>query len=492
MDRQSKQVITKFLRTYREPFSVSEFNGLFKALGYKYKNSEVENFLLSDERVFPLKDGQFLTKAGAFTGMVFSFPLLEQEIEQKVFVPGDRCIPFVDGEWLSCQLKFKYKGKYLPYSFFETDCNTARSLFTLFGDEYASQYIAADPLNEDSGIENNCYELPPKLNLTAVSIEKPIKEFNLQKGDRILCRIENWDKGVIEIFPVSEHSKNPFVQSSRMSDRIEWNKKLENGLLKIFDTMGPCSSIEQQLAFVFVNNRSDLCVPECGSIKECIESSSVIDMELFGVETRLWKKGQDVPAIGEWNREFLFARDFGSVPVYGLPLPDYLIDCLIKDQFFAKKKDFNLKKSDVDLILEKMLTSSMKVTDEQKEMFTLQLMYRSVILRKQYNWFADFSVGSIRHKAIELYARVGELVYEVDCAAEGLEKFPQQELVTLSQLFSHISRILEMLSSSKDCRDEEKNALGMSLEGMEYNFEDIRGRLKIAVDQFFAEGFKVI
>ena len=65
----------------------------------------------------------------------------------------------------------------------------------------------------------------------------------------------------------------------------------------------------------------------------------------------------------------------------------------------------------------------MKVPDEQKEMFTLQLMYRSVILRKQYNWFADFSVGSIRHKAIELYARVGELVYEVDCAAEGLEKF---------------------------------------------------------------------
>ena len=34
-----------------------------------------------------------------------------------------------------------------------------------------------------------------------------------------------------------------------------------------------------------------------------------------GLETRLWKKGQDVPAIGEWNREFLFARDFGSVPV---------------------------------------------------------------------------------------------------------------------------------------------------------------------------------
>ena len=105
MDRQSKQVITKFLRTYREPFSVSEFNGLFKALGYKYKNSEVENFLLSDDRVFPLKDGQFLTKAGAFTGMVFSFPLLEQEIEQKVFVPGDRCIPLANGARVSFHVK---------------------------------------------------------------------------------------------------------------------------------------------------------------------------------------------------------------------------------------------------------------------------------------------------------------------------------------------------------------------------------------------------
>lgn len=482
------EVIKKFLRTYTEPFSINEFNDLVKAQGFKFNNSETEDFLLTDDRVLPLKNGQFLTKAGAFTGMTFSFPLLEQEIEQKVFVPGDRCIPFVDGDWLSCQLKFKYKGKYLPYSFFETDCNTARSLFTLFGDEYASQYIAADPLNENSGIENNCYELPPKLNLTAVSIENLIKQFNLQKGDRILCRVENWDQSIIEIFPICEHNMNPFLQGSRIADRIEWNKKLENGLLKIFDTMGPCSSIEQQLAFVFVNNRSTLCVPDCGSIKECIESSNVIDMELFGVETRLWKKGQDVPAIGKWNSEFLFGR----APIDEMLFPDYLIDCLIKDQFFKRKKGFKFEANDIVFMLGKMIPPAMKISDDQRNMFVLQFVYSSDILMKYYNWFADCSVGSIRHKAIELYIRVGELVYEVNCAAEGFEKFPQKELVTLSQLFSHISRILETLCYSNDLQDEEKNALCMSLDGMEYNFEDIRGRLKIAAEQFFAEGFKVI
>ena len=93
---------------------------------------------------------------------------------------------------------------------------------------------------------------------------------------------------------------------------------------------------------------------------------------------------------------------------------------------------------------------------------------------------------------MKLFAKVQNLVYDIDGAGEKLEDFPQQELVTLSQLFSHVARILDMLSSENKCRDDDRDALKMSLEGMELNFEDICPELRRALDKFYKEQFKVV
>ncbi len=483
MNIKVEKALTRFLRTYDSPFTAKDINSILRSFGEKFDKDEIVEFLDTDDRVFPLQGKYYLTRSAAFSGMFFSFIPTEQEIEQKLFVSGDRCIPFVDGEILSCCLKFIYKGKLLQKKVMKTDCNFARDIFTFYGDEYSSQYIASDPVNRNLNLANNNFELPPKLELTGFSLEEIFKDEPLEYGDRILCRVENWDQGIIEIYPVYNHEKNVFLKNSEVADREKWVMDLENGLLKSFDRMGPCHSIEQQLAFTFFENREKLCSPECFSIHEFLYHTTKIGMELFGVETRLWKKGENVPAVGEWNREFLHVGLESCFP--SLRVPDCLIDCLIKDQFYEKKDD-------VSQIIKKLIPASIRLTHEEEEFITLQIMSRNAILRKHYNWFADFAIGSIRHKALELYSKVGDLVYDIDCAGEKIEQFPQQELVTLSQLFTHISRILEMLASGRECEEDEKTALKLSLEGMEYNFEDIRTELKLAVDRFKAGQFKVI
>ncbi len=478
-----EKTLTKFLRNYDRIFTANDIKGILRALDEKVSTEEVMEFLDNDERVFSLEGGHYLTHSGAFTGMFFSFVPTQQELDQKVFVPGDRCVPFVDGEMLSCNLKFFYKGKLLPKKIMSADCNTARELFTFYGDEYASQYIACDPVNKDLGIANNNFDLPPKLSLTGVSLDSVFEDDELLKGDRILCRLENWDKGRIEIYPVLNHKKNLFVLNSEKLDKKQWNSDLENALLRCFDRMGPCASMEQQLAFAFFENRSKLCLPDCGSIHEFLNDAKKVSMELFGVETRLWRKGEDVPAVGNWNRDFLDAGLGACFPSF--KTPDGLIDCLIKDQLYEQEDD-------VSKILERLLPSSVELSPEEEQFFTLQIMSRNAILRKHYNWFADSVIGSLRHKALELYSKVGELVYDIDCVGKEIEQFPQQELVTLSQLFTHISRILEMFSSGKECEGEDKTALKLSLEGMEYNFEDICGELKTAINKSHARQFKIV
>ncbi len=475
--------LNKFLRTHLKTFTVSEITAILKQFNEKASKNEIMDFLHTDERVFSLENNHFITRAGAFTGCFFSFLPIQQELDQQLFVPGDRCIPFVDPELISCHLNFVYNGKKLPKKIMEIDCNSARDLFTFFGDEYASQYIASDPVNIKSGIINNDFELPPKLKLTGVSLESVFADTELKKGDRIVCRLTDWDHGTIEIFPIADHKKNPFLLSSESETREEWNKVLENSLLDCFEKAGPCCSMEQQLAFAFFDNRVKLCAPVCGSIHEFLNESKKIDMELFGVETRLWKKGQNVPAIGSWNKEFLSEGMLCCFP--DIQAPDCLIDCFIKDQLYEKK-------SDPEKILYSMIPSAVELSAEEATCFTLQIKHRNAILREHYNWFADFPVASLRHKALELYTRFVELINEIDSAGDKIESFPQQELITLSQMFSHISRILERLNNSWSFKDEDETALKLSLEGMEYNFEDIRPELKSAVEKVHAGKFKAL
>ncbi|MBQ3966464.1 MAG: hypothetical protein II684_06515 [Treponema sp.] len=483
MDFSADTLLLHFLRTFRDPFTAKEMCRFLHQVGIRASIKEVADYLESDPLVFPLEHKLYLTRAGAFTGQFFSFVPTPQEIAQQVIVPGDRCIPFVDMEMLSCTLQFEYSGKLLEPKVFETDCNMARELFSFFGDEYSAQYIAADPVNRQLNLAEKDFELPSLLSLTGVSIERIMQDCDFKYGDRLLCRVVNWDRGIIEVFPLVTHKHNPMQIDSEDMARQHWNDMLEKTLLESFDRLGPCASMDEQLANVFYENRKKLCTADCGSIHEFLESSKKVSMELFGVETRLWRTGQDVPAVGQWNRQDLVHGLDGGVPLFNLP--DYVIDCFIQDLLYEKKDD-------VSGLVKRIIPKSMEISPEEEEFFTLQIMHRNAILRKKYNWFADFSRGSIRHRALELYSEVGSLVYDIDCASDKLEQMPQQELVTLSQLFTHVSRMLEALSCLNENLEGDEYAMQLSLEGMEYNFEDIRVPLVAAIERLQNDRFKII
>ena len=166
--------------------------------------------------------------------------------------------------------------------------------------------------------------------------------------------------------------------------------------------------------------------------------------------------------------------------------PACLLDCIIKDRLFNKKE------IEPEEILKDFLPEEMEISKEEEEFITLQIIKRSDILREHYNWLADFPVASLRHKALGLFAKVQNLVFDIDGAGEKIERFPQQELVILSQLFAHAARILDMLSNENECKDDDRDALKLSLEGMEMNFEDICPELRNALDRCYAEQFKVV
>ena len=263
----TEAIVDQFLRTFPDAFSAHDLSRFLANVGIKAPVAECINYLESNPYVFPLQKKQYMTRAGAFTGSCFSFKPGKREVEQGIFIAGHRCLPFVDSEVLSDSLQFYYNGTRLRNKIVEFESSAALDLFSLYGPEYASQYIASDPANKELDLAKNDFELPGRIHLTAFSLKPILDSCDFHYGDRFLCRLIDWDNGKIEITPLLTRGNRLQIAAADV-DRQNWYEILESALLEEFDHMGPCASIEEQLANVFFEHRSELCCVNCGSVEE--------------------------------------------------------------------------------------------------------------------------------------------------------------------------------------------------------------------------------
>ncbi len=178
MEPRREDLVVKFLRTYRHPFSLSEMKKVFEACGIEAEPQDIEYYLDSSVNVMKLANGKYLTYAGAFTGEIFSIMPTSAEAEQGVLVAGDRCMPFVESDRISSTLKFYINGKKIPSKVGVFDSDAAIDMFVLFGEEYAPQYIAADPANADINMAERDFELPNTVKLTGLSLDFLSEHYN--------------------------------------------------------------------------------------------------------------------------------------------------------------------------------------------------------------------------------------------------------------------------------------------------------------------------
>lgn len=489
MNVHAQAYVEKYLRTYQNVFTVRDMLKVFSSVGIRTSLRDVKDFLEHNCLVFSLENDTYITQAGAFTGALFSIKPTAAEYEQKMFVAGHRCMPFVDSEIAYYALTFFHNDKKMPLKSGEFEADDAIDMFMLYGEEYAPQYIAADPANAELNLLRNDFELPNKVRLTGVDISELIEKNDLQKGDRILCYVRDWNLGYIDMVVV--HDGNNLFDCGEDGDaKLKWYENLENFCLEEFEIEGPCAAIEEQLTYIFFMHRNELCVPNCGSVEEYVNRySKKVGIQEFGVETRLWYKGKSVPAVGNWNIKKMESGDKaarysyeGEASYYTVPpdiLDHYVLDMLYHHGTDVKELMYEIYPDDYIFHLGEKALVMMNLTD-RNEKFKLR-----------YNWFADQVAGPIREQALDLYKKVNELMFEVDKCYSGLSNFPQQELVILTQLYNHIVRILQSFVSDSDIGDENEAILA-SLDGMRCNFEGIRDILLGAIDECRCNRFKVV
>ena len=488
-----ENLLMDFIRIQTEEFSAQDIQEGFSHIGVNMSTAEIEAYLGMNPFVFSLEGGTFLTRAGAFTGATFTIKPTTKEIEGGYLLVGHRCIPFVDSEQSSGALRFSFDNQILPRKIMDFPLREVLSFFSLFGEEYAIQFILSDPAARDSMLRSFEEELPQSVSLTVIDCSKIFKDWNFKRGDLLLAEVIDWRGGIVKIHPLCSHKENPFQQQPVDQQRNDWYKLFEKRLLESFDAYGPCGTIEEQLARVFFVYQKELCKDIAGTIEEGIKHSKVIGMEPYGVESRLWFKGQEVPAVGPWLQPTDSVEE-GETAAWSneqlntemMLWPRVIFDSWIVDGLYNKK---NNEETLVNLILGES-TSPLDVLKRKRLQGTIRS--RRSKLEETYNWFADFERGPVRHRLLELHTKVFALVLELDDVDDQLEGFPQQPLVILSQLSTHIQYMLESLLRDINLKDEDVRAMAASLEGMEYNFEEVSAELKSALEASYKSRFTVI
>ncbi|MCH5295132.1 MAG: hypothetical protein J1F14_04435 [Treponema sp.] len=487
MDSQDDISIEDFLLARRDAFSMRDMARFLFVSGIRASQDEIREFLYDHPLVLPLGDDMYITRPAAFTGRAFSIRPTAQEVAQGMFVPGDRCMPFVDSEQVSSSLQFYADGSRLGNKSGTFDSDLAIDMFLLYGEEYAPQYIAADPANSNLDLVSRDFELPASVRLTGVDLDLLSRRHGFRLGDRLLCRVSDWSAGRVDV-TVLHADGNQFDQGETGERRLAWYGRLEKLLLDSFDAMGPQDSIEMQLARVFAMHLDELCSESCGSVEEFMcRYSRRVGLGYFGVETRLWLKGKDIPFVGSWSikeKNFLTDLRGGMGEDAVINIPEFILDQYVLDMLFSRSDDLTA-------LVSRIVPGEHDPAGSLGRELMLHLQGRRGILERDYNWFADQTVGKVRHKTLLLYGKVLRLMSSIDCDGKKLEQFPQQELVILSQLHNHLVRMIQSVAED-DGIEEDFDALMLSVEGMDWNFEDIKDALEAAVERQRINRFKVV
>lgn len=486
IDLNVPQIINDYLFTQDDIFTADDFFHYLKSKGIRATKSEVIGLLHSSNLVFPLVNKQFITRAGVFEGRWFSFLPTKEEIEKGQILLGHRCLPFVNPEVAPDAIAVMANGKIVKSSATVFSMNLALDTFAFFGEGYVIPYIINDPANNSVSLASVQYTMPTEIRLTSWPLKKIAGSDGIKFGDRILCRVFDWAENLVEM-KVIKGKSDEFVISEESIKRENWYTDFENGLLKSFDKNGPGESIEDQLAFLYLENQEELCIKECGSAEEFLKHTTKIGFSPYGVETRIWRNGEEVPYVGKWNQSVPSDVMLADLTMTFTPpvLDAYLEDFIYRNQNEKKKMTF-------DELADIMFPKVLRLSADERRHILLNIEKRHDIIKKNYNSFSDYGVASIRRRILELFTHVNELVCDIAGSNVSVTEFPQQELVILSQLFSHVAHLLEDVENLVLRETFPVDDVSLSLDGMEETFDDIVYTLKSTVERNKYKGFGLV
>ncbi|MDR3343692.1 MAG: plasmid pRiA4b ORF-3 family protein [Treponema sp.] len=443
---------------------------------------EIASLIDSRNIAFRLDTKKWISRRGCFETTPFVISPTRLELLNGILIPGHRCIPFANPSLLPQEYTFYWKGAALPFTTIEGPPEEFYPYYSLFGEEYAPQYVARDNPENESAYNCDPYDDPAEVSIKTLDMRNLYRETAFVPGDRFVVKTLDWKAGAFELTRVD---KDTWPEAALNA----WAQAAEGGFEDSFALLGPGASTEEQIAYAYwYGGKRMRDIPAYALEDFLYEKTEGIETAAYGIETRFWYAGKEIPDQKELeeNRappdrtmieELLFQKK--------IPISEYVVQSYVRDAFFRNDPD-------IQHIIERIVPPSIPLQEREWCFIAEYIVEVLEEYQETYTLFADKSMGPIRQRVGELHTAVIDLtarLYKGDIDASWL---PKHTFIILAQIQGHAAGVLEDLDTHESPPEAELEAMDNSLDSMIETYEDIKEMIDDALDSFRQNNLSVV
>jgi hypothetical protein len=485
MSPEQEDALYEFLDNVTEPFTLDNVVSFVKMMAPRkvsHLAREIRDYI--DSKSIALKKGEdrWVSRRGFFESIHFVISPTRLELLNGILIPGHRCVPFANPLLLPYEYTFYWKGSHIPWGTTEGPPEDFYPYYTVFGEEYAPQYVAQDNPENEKAYNSDPYEDPPEVSVQTLDMRNIYRETAFVPGDRFVLKTRNWKSGSFELTRVGKDD-----WPAEALDK--WCKAAEAGFAASFERLGPGSSTDEQIVHAYwFGSRRMREVPAFALEEFLYEKTDNIETAAYGIETRFWFAGKEIP-----DREDLEGCLSGTDRTmiedilfrHGVPISEYVIQSYVRDALFRKEQD-------VIRIMERIVPPSVGLGGKERDELADYAfrVYRE--FKSDYSLFSDQLMGPIRQRVGELHTAVIDLATRLRKGDIDLSWLPNHTFVILSQIQIHAAGLLEDLDDTEAPVEAELEAMDNSLDSMIETYEDIKRLIDDSLDSFRRTNISVV
>jgi len=488
MTQGQEEALYDFLDSVSGAFELGEVVSFIQMIEPKRKKllaHEVESLINLRNLAFPMGKKSWMSRRGYFSPIAFVISPSRLELVNGILIPGHRCVPFANPGLFPHEYNFSWNGSPVPFTTTEGPPEEFYPYYSIFGEEYAPQYVARDNPENEEAFNRDLYDDPPEVSIKTLDMRNIYREASFVPGDRFIVRTLDWKQGS---FSLEKVGKDEWSEAELNA----WLLAAEDGFENSFGKLGPSSCTEEQIAYAYWYGSPRMREFPAYSLETYLyEKTSRIETSAYGIETRFWYAGREIPDKKELESD-LVLPDMSPFELilhkYKIPVSEYVIQSYVLDSLYREN-------GNVDLVLERLVPAGIEL--DSKDKFFLLEYIESVMdeFRLFYTPFIDKVTGPIRSRAAELHTAVIELVSRLNKGDMDLSWLPRHTFIILSQIQTHTAGILSQiqihfaslmgeLDSSDILAEAELEALDNSLDSMIETYEEVKELIDEALESF--------
>ena len=472
-----------FLENVTEPFTLDDICAFVRLVEPKrsnHLNAETASFIETRHMAFPMEGKKWISRRGAFENIRFVINPSRLEIANGILIPGHRCIPFANPALLPQEYRFRWKRNDIPVTTTESPPEDFYPFYTLYGEEYAPQYIARDNPENEASFNSDPFEDPPEVSIHTLDMRNIYLESSFVPGDHFAVTTLNWKEGIFELEKIG---KTEWTEAELNA----WLTVAEEGFRSSFSYLGPGSSTEEQIAYAYWLGGERMRSLPAHTLEDFLyEITDHIETVPYGIETRFWYAGKDIPDRKDLEgvrslpdrtviEEILYRK--------GVPISEYVVQSFVRDALYRGEEVSDYPDL-FDRIIDRIIPPSAGLNGRDKEYLADYVLEVVREFEENYSRFADNAMGPIRQRVGELHTAVTELAVKLQKSDMEPSWLPKHTFIVLSQIQGHAASILEDLDTDEAPPQAELDAMDNSIDSMIETYEDVRDLINEAMNNY--------